>query len=437
MGMTEETTNETTRLTLRPAYLVGVTIVLLVAVCITLFFLADSGGNSEVRHPVAATTQTAPPSPTEGGAPPQGAAPGASPAQDPAAIAEDNEGQYHGYEESLGAPLERLVRKVDFALMESLILTGYGPGHLEFTEISLRRFHGEAYHYQALTIELDSKPQRFITTLERALAKWAPVSKLVREHDESGAQRATVMLMGRPTHTLTFTITPAKSPEDLSEGKLAIVIDDMGQSANYAKKLAQLPYPVTFSILPHMARATQVARIAHEAGLDILLHLPMEPKGYPGVRPGPGALFTTMDQRQILATLHDDLRQVPEAIGVNNHMGSKFTQDTAGMATVMGELHNKGMFFLDSLTTPGSVAMQEGRNAGLALYKRNIFLDNIRDVRSIRRQLEKAQRLAASRGQAIAIGHPYPETLKALQEWGQRTNRTARMVPLTALQPIR
>lgn len=434
MGMSEETPKQT-RLTLRPAYLIGITAVLLVAVIATLLLLQQKESKSQIRQPVIRENATAS---IQAGTAPRPEANASHTEQEEQehanATLEQPANGYHGFEESLGAPIERLVRKTDFALMESLIMSGYGPGHLEFDEIRLRSFHGEPYHYQSLKIELDGEPERFLTAFEHALAKWAPEGKLVTNADGT----YTVILMGSPTHLLTLIVSaPPVKEHQTAKGELAIVIDDMGQSARFARGLSELPYPVTFSILPHMKRATQVAEIGQRAGLDVLLHLPMEPKGYPGVRPGPGALFTSMSEAEILSTLRNDLDQVPSAVGVNNHMGSKFTQDTAGMSVVMGELKLRGLFFLDSLTTPGSVAGKEGQNAGLTMYRRNYFLDNIRDVRSIRRQLEKAQRYAARQGQAIAIGHPYPETLAALQEWATRENRTVRMVRLTALKPIR
>ena len=179
-----------------------------------------------------------------------------------------------------------------------------------------------------------------------------------------------------------------------------------------------------------------MAALAKDKGRELLVHLPMEPKGWPKVNPGKGALFTDMDAKELRAVLADDLAQVPGARGANNHMGSRFTQTASAMAVVMAELKKRSMYFLDSLTAPHSQGVPQARAAGLPVYKRSVFLDNIRDAGAIMRQLEKAERQAAGTGQAVAIGHPYPETLAALKEWGNRRDRAARVVPVRTLKPV-
>lgn len=338
---------------------------------------------------------------------------------------------YQGFEETLGVPLERIVRQIDYALVETLLLTGYDPHVLTIEDVALKSYHDEQYHYQNLQITLESAPDRFLDTLGQALKKWAPEATL--NVNATGGWE--VAVMGSPTHGLEFAVSEPE-PATQTSGLMAVVIDDMGRNLHFAKSLAELPYPVTFSVLPHQPHTSEVAELAAQKGRELLLHLPMEPKGYPKVNPGKGALFTTMTAKEMRAVLAEDLAQVPGARGANNHMGSRFTQTAPAMAVVMETLKDRGMYFLDSLTAPRSQGVPQAHAAGLPVYRRSVFLDNIRDTGAILRQLEKAERLAAGTGQAVAIGHPYPETLAALKEWGQRRERAARVVPVRTLKPV-
>ncbi|WP_461211147.1 divergent polysaccharide deacetylase family protein [Desulfocurvus sp. DL9XJH121] len=377
------------------------------------------------RAPEVRMAAQQPPAPTEAPAPGEAEPPAADAAN---ATAPDG---YQGFEETLGVPLERVVRQVDYALVESLLLTGYDPHALAIARMEVRSYHDEEYHFQALDISLDGKRQRFLETLETALRKWAPEAELAPD----GSGNYTISVTGTPTHSLRF-LTPAPEPPPQAAGLLAVVIDDLGRSVPFARDLAALPYPVTFSVLPHQAHSREVASVAAEAGREVLLHLPMEPKAWPKVNPGKGALFTTMSPDDIRRALAADLAEVPGADGANNHMGSRFTQTGPAMAVVMAELGKRKMFFLDSLTAPHSKGVGEARAAGIKVYRRSVFLDNIRDTKAILRQLEKADRQAAASGQAVAIGHPYPETLAALKAWGENRERAARIVSVGTLKPV-
>ncbi len=216
---------------------------------------------------------------------------------------------------------------------------------------------------------------------------------------------------------------------------LAIVIDDLGDSPAFAKALLNLDFPVTLAILPHRTRSRAVAELAAARGAEVLLHQPMEPLGYPGTDPGKGALFMGMPPVKIKAVIEDNLARVPGASGVNNHMGSRFTQDAAGMMEVLTVLHARGLYFLDSVTTNKSAARAAAGRAGASFYSRSVFLDNSRNARAIARQLETAERIAKKHGRAVAIGHPYKETLAALRWWAQHRDPSVRMVSLGDLPP--
>ena len=142
-----------------------------------------------------------------------------------------------------------------------------------------------------------------------------------------------------------------------------------------------------------------------------------------------------MPPERVKSTLIENLAQVPHVKGVNNHMGSAFTSDPEGMAAVMAVLKEKGLFVLESVTSAVSAAPEAARKAGVPFYRRAVFLDNVRNVRTILGQLKTAERAAVKNGRAIAIGHPYGETLEALKIWAKERDSRVEIVTLTALGP--
>ena len=206
-------------------------------------------------------------------------------------------------------------------------------------------------------------------------------------------------------------------------------------AANLSMLFTELPFPVTLAILPDRPRTRSVEAMAAEHGIEVILHQPMQPGSYPRVNPGPGALFVDMDAERVKATLAENLAQLPHVKGVNNHMGSTFTSNPEGMAAVMSVLKDKGLFFLDSVTSAVSAAPEAARKAGVPFYRRAVFLDNVRNVRTILGQLKTAERNAIKNGRAIAIGHPYGETLEALKLWARERDNRIDVVTLTELGP--
>ncbi len=216
---------------------------------------------------------------------------------------------------------------------------------------------------------------------------------------------------------------PAPLPEKLPpvvekkpSARIAIVIDDMGYDMKPLEELLKLKAPITIAVLPHLTYSRKIAERAHLEGIEVLLHLPMEPKNTKRHNPGEGALYTNMDEKEIRLRLEADLDAVPYITGVNNHMGSRFTEDADKMKPVLMVLKEKGLFFVDSKTTGRSVAEGLAKSMGLAVASRDVFLDNERDRDYIRGQIEKLKTIAKKRGEAIGIGHPYPETIATLKE---------------------
>jgi len=198
-------------------------------------------------------------------------------------------------------------------------------------------------------------------------------------------------------------------------GQVAIIIDDMGSSMQELQALLSIKLPLTFSVIPSLAHAKGVAEGAHRAGCEVMVHMPMEPEGYPKQRLEKIGLLLNMEAPEIQERVVGYFRSVPFAVGANNHMGSRFTQNAEKMTVVLKVLKGKGVFFVDSKTSPASVGYQTARALGLQCATRQVFLDNVQDEAAIGRQLAEVAAIARKKGAAIAICHPHPATIRALQ----------------------
>lgn len=196
--------------------------------------------------------------------------------------------------------------------------------------------------------------------------------------------------------------------------QIAIIIDDLGGNVETAKALMKIDAGLTFAVLPHQAHSRETAEMLHRANREILLHLPMEPVSYPREKPGEGALFTEMSAEELVLQVRKNMASVPHAVGVNNHMGSKFMTDQEKLAVIFRELKKNHMFFVDSRTSPDTRAAEVAQKVGLPMAQRKIFLDNDRDYKTI---YDHLMSLVTGHNDfpLIIIGHPYAETIKALQ----------------------
>jgi len=197
----------------------------------------------------------------------------------------------------------------------------------------------------------------------------------------------------------------------------AIIIDDLGGNLGAARQLLALPYPLTFSVLPHLCATAQTATEARRAGREVMLHLPMQPQASSHASAGQGVLCVGMTGLEVERTLESDLASVPQAVGVNNHMGSRATADPRLMAEVMRVLAARHLFFIDSRTTPASVALEAARRQGIPAFYRSVFLDDTETVPYTLEQLRRFRRVLEQQGAALAIGHPYPSTIAALAKF--------------------
>ena len=219
--------------------------------------------------------------------------------------------------------------------------------------------------------------------------------------------------------------------------RIAIIIDDIGYRAALDARALELPQPVAIAVLPGSPHARRMAATAAAQSRDVLVHLPMQPLERPDALDGyaPVALRLSTTADELHAIVAGALAAVPEARGINNHMGSLLTQQPAHMRWLMQTLAcRRNMFFIDSYTTPDSVAMAEARRQFVPTARRDVFLDDAPDAASVRAQFHRLVAMAHRRGQALAIGHPQPETLAVLeQELAALDAHGVTLVPATAL----
>jgi polysaccharide deacetylase 2 family uncharacterized protein YibQ len=219
---------------------------------------------------------------------------------------------------------------------------------------------------------------------------------------------------------------------------LSLVIDDLGYSLDNGLAAIRLDGDHTYAILPGSIYGRELAESAHRQGKEVILHLPMQSISSSAAQE-PNALNEAMDEDQLTSEVHSLLGDIPFIRGVNNHMGSHLTEFDFFMRPVMDSIrsYDPGLYFLDSRTSPRSVAHTQALESGLAATGRDVFLDNETNPESIRLQIRIWQQTARQRGTAVAIGHPYPETIKALRNSLKDSGQGFRYLPMSRLIELR
>ena len=209
--------------------------------------------------------------------------------------------------------------------------------------------------------------------------------------------------------------TKSLSAKKISLREVAIIIDDIGYDLNAVKALLKIDTNLTFAVLPFQNHSREAAEMLHKAKREILLHLPMEPVSYPQEKPGEGALFTEMNNDELLFQLKKNISAVPYVIGVNNHMGSKFMIDEQKLSLIFKELKRENLFFVDSRTSPDTKALSIAKRTGINIAERKIFIDNNNNYNETYNNLINIAK-SDDDSPKIIIGHPYPETIRALKD---------------------
>lgn len=217
---------------------------------------------------------------------------------------------------------------------------------------------------------------------------------------------------------------------------VVLIIDDLGGDRKSIDRLLRIKQPLNFAVLPHLPHSHYASHAAYRGGNDVILHLPMEPKyssGYTADDAGEGVLLLGFSIDQITEELRRNIRAVPNVAGVNNHMGSKFMENEEPVKAVMKELKARGLYFVDSLTTPDSRGYSVAKRLGVKTLRRDVFIDqHKRGKKYTMDQLDRLVRIAEKKGIAVGIGHPYPETIDALAEYMPRIEEKVEFMKISA-----
>jgi polysaccharide deacetylase 2 family uncharacterized protein YibQ len=309
-----------------------------------------------------------------------------------------------GKSKSKGSKYDRWIVIGIVLTLVAIVLSLWGP---------LRRFR----------ISEEGKPAQQVKKLEPA-----PNKQIIPEKSEKKKPEKRTLREVKQREEV-----PIVKPSEKT-ALVAIVIDDLGQDLKPAQEIVSLPAKITFAVMPGFPQSRKVAELAMQNNHEVLLHLPMEYRSRNG-KPAPGMLRSDMTPMDFLNTINTDVASVPGAVGVNNHEGSSLTENKEAMKFLMAELKARDLLFLDSLTSPKSVAYATAKEFGVKAAKRDVFLDNESDnTEYIHGQLEELTRMAKEHGWAIGIGHPHPATISALRTWIAEANRQGiTIVPLSRL----
>jgi polysaccharide deacetylase 2 family uncharacterized protein YibQ len=331
---------------------------------------------------------------------------------------------------------EAKVKELDRHLCDALLALAIPQEAIVFNTVETKEDGDDQWTYSDVVVRAEKTvpPTKIKAIFSRTLGGHVPGGLLF--HLEPDQTIVEISVNGHPTHRVSFLAAVKKEfaptpPRTLP--KVAIIIDDFGYDQETASSFLELDGIWTFSVLPHSPFQSEIASAIHNTGRDVLLHLPMEPLEYPAVNPGAGALTTAMAREELLDQLLADLGSVPFIVGVNNHMGSKLTQDAAKMHQIFRVLKDHRLFFVDSLTSPLSCCAEAAKLVDLKFACRQVFLDHVQEPHAIRFQIKRLVTLAKTKGQAIGIGHPYLITWKILKEELPKLKQQVDLVPVSKL----
>lgn len=324
--------------------------------------------------------------------------------------------------------LSSKINKVDDSLYKVFFKLSVSSRDVSKETIEENNKDGVTWNVKKQSIKLKRRYSKDeIRNAFEQLTKFKGVSFSTKS--KNGSHFSRINIDGYTTHIFDFILD--KKP------KISIIVDDVGINKNVVDSLIDISNNLTFAILPNRPFSLYAAEQARKNNLDVLLHQPMEPRidsGYTADDAGEGVLLVGQTKKDILEILNRNLSSVPNAVGINNHMGSKFTQNDELMRLILTRLKEKNLLFVDSLTTSDSKGYIIAKELGMRAARRDIFLDSRRKGKDyIRKQLKKLVRKAKKNGYSVGICHTYPQTIEVMKEELDNISEEVSILPISKL----
>lgn len=369
----------------------------------------------------------------------------------------------HDDVDKMSVELNKKIAEIDSSIKEYLFDQGISSEEMDFTATD-KSERGVRWKFKEGRARVKSTEFNNISNELEKISKLSDITLNIKESPDH--LKAQVFAYGYFTHRLEFLPLSKKRPaekavknenikklikapektdtevhQNQKDGKdrprIVIIVDDVGQKKDVIDKLVKIDFPLNFAVLPYLPYSEYAARAAYDNGKEVLLHLPMEPKyssGYTAQDAGAGALLVGHSKDQIESQLESNLNSVPYIKGVNNHMGSKFTENEELMEIVLREIKERKLYFVDSLTSNSSSGKNLSAKLGIKFAERDVFLDDSKKGKQyVKDQLDNLVRIAERNGVAVGICHTYPQSIEALYEYLPEINRRVEISLVTSI----
>ena len=331
--------------------------------------------------------------------------------------------------------LKSAITKVDHLVYESFYMEGVKEEDISFLKVIPKHEKKLDWDFTGMIVRLNTPDSvdRLEAIISKKLAGLRP--DVLFESEKISNDRVTfnIRIFDCLTHRLELNYKVKKKIEAGQLPKIAIIIDDMGYDIPLARSFLNMEIPVCLSVLPYAPYSRKIADATIKSGGELLLHMPMEPKNYPEVNPGKGALMVNMDRETIQRMVKEQILKFPGLKGVNHHMGSLFTEDYNKMKHVLDEIKRHDLYYIDSRTTTMTVAYSVAKALGVPSAEKNVFIDNDLSEKALRYQMDRLLGVARYSGSAIGIGHPHPETVNIIKKYTEQLTKNYKVVPASEL----
>ena len=325
--------------------------------------------------------------------------------------------------------------KVDRLLYETFYNEGVDEEDISFSKVIHNHKNDLDWDFTELIIRLNKSGSidRLAERISKKVSVLRPDVALYTKKISSDEFLLNIKIFDLNSHRIKLHYKVKKEVKAGQLPRIAFIIDDIGYDVSIASSFMKLEIPVCLSVLPNAPHSREIAAKTVAEGVELMLHLPMEPKGYPDVNPGKGALMTSMDRDTIHSIVKKYILKFPGLKGVNHHMGSLFSEDYKKMQYVIDEIKRYNLYYIDSRTTNRTVAFKVAKASGVPAAEKSWFIDNDLSEEALKYQMDRLLGVARYSGSAIGIGHPHRETINILKKYTRQLKKKYKVVPVSEL----